>query len=60
MPHTSWGAVTVHPHHVEDRCVVAPSPELKEKLVDQFERLRNRAADLVGRNISLRLASTSG
>ena len=48
------GTITVHPHHVDDLCVVAPSPELKEKLVDQFERLRNRAADLVGRNISLR------
>ena len=29
------------------------APELKERLVEQFERLRNRAADLVGRNITL-------
>ena len=54
MSHSALGAVTVHPHHVDDLCVVAPAPELKEKLIDQFERLRNRAADLVGRNISLR------
>jgi immune inhibitor A len=54
MPHTSWGAVTVHPHHVDDLCVVAPSPEVKERLIDQFNRLRNRAAELVGRNISLK------
>ncbi len=53
MSHSALGAVTVHPHHVDDLCVVAPAPELKEKLIDQFERLRNRAADLVGRNISL-------
>ena len=47
------GAVTVHPHRVDDLCVVAPAPELKDKLLDQFERLRNRAAGLVGRNLSL-------
>ena len=47
------GAATVHRHHVDDLCVVAPAPELKEKLLDQFERLRNRAAGLVGRNLSL-------
>ena len=47
------GAVTVHPHRVADLCVVAPAPELKDKLLDQFERLRNRAAGLVGRNLSL-------
>lgn len=40
-------------HHLDDLCVVAPAPELKEKLVDQFERLRNRASALVGRNLSL-------
>lgn len=53
MSQPTPGAITVHPHHVDDLCVVAPAPEVKEKLLDQFERLRNRAADLVGRNISL-------
>ena len=60
MPHTSWGAVTVHPHHVDDLCVVAPAPEVKERLIDQFNRLRNRAAELVGRNISLTTPSYVG
>ena len=54
MPQHASGTITVHPHKIDDLCVVAPSPELKEKLIDQFDRLRNRAADLVGRNISLR------
>jgi immune inhibitor A len=60
MPRTSWGAVTVHPHHVDDLCVVAPAPEVKERLIDQFNRLRNRAAELVGRNISLTTPSYVG
>jgi immune inhibitor A len=53
MSHPAAGAITVHPHHVDDLCVVAPSPELKETLVGQFERLRNRAAGLVGRHLTL-------
>ena len=60
MPQHVSGTITVHPHHLDDLCVVAPSPELKEKLIDQFERLRNRAADLVGRNISLRTPTHVG
>src|SRR5215213_4937581 len=53
MSHAAAGAITVRPHHVDDLCVVAPSPEIKDKLVDQFERLRNRAAGLVGRSLTL-------
>jgi immune inhibitor A len=45
---------------MDDLCVVAPSPELKSKLMDQFERLRSRAADLVSRNISLRAPTHVG
>ena len=60
MSHPATGAVTVHPHHVDDLCVVAPAPELKEKLVGQFERLRNRAPGLVGRNLSLHAPSHVG
>jgi len=45
--------LAVRAHHLDDLCVVAPAPDLKEKLVDQFERLRNRASALVGRNLSL-------
>jgi len=53
MSHPAAGAITVRPHQTDDLCVVAPSPELKERLVDQFERLRSRAAGLVGRNLTL-------
>ena len=60
MPHHASSGITVHPHRIDDLCVVAPAPELKEKLVDQFERLRSRAAELVGRNISLRAPSHVG
>jgi immune inhibitor A len=60
MSHSAASAITVHPHHVDDLCVVAPAPELKERLVEQFERLRNRAADLVGRNLSLQSPSHVG
>ena len=60
MPNTSSGVITVYPHNVDDLCVVAPAPEVKERLVDQFNRLRNRAAELVGRNISLRAPSHVG
>ncbi len=59
MPNQARGVI-VHPHHVDDLCVVAPSPEVKDKLIEQFERLRNRAADLVGRNISLKTATHVG
>lgn len=60
MSHAAPGAVTVHPHRVDDRCVVAPSPDLKVRLVDQFERVRNRAADLVSRNLTLRTPTHVG
>ena len=53
MPHPPASGSSVHPHRMDDLCVVAPAPELKDKLIDQFERLRSRAAELVGRNISL-------
>ncbi len=46
-------ALSVRAHHTDDLCVVAPAPDLKEKLVDQFERLRGRASALVGRNLTL-------
>jgi immune inhibitor A len=59
MPHQSRG-IPVHPHRIDDLCAVAPAPEVKEKLIDQFERLRGRAADLVGRNMSLRGPSHVG
>ena len=59
MSQPAAGAITVRRHHLDDLCVVAPSPELKEKLVDQFERLRNRAADLVGRNLTLTARPTT-
>ena len=60
MPHHASSGITVHPHRIDDLCVVAPAPELKEKLIDQFDRLRSRAAELVGRNISLRAPSHVG
>jgi immune inhibitor A len=60
MPDKSPAVITVRPHQFDDLCVVAPSPEVKERLVDQFDRLRNRAAELVGRNISLRAPSHVG
>jgi hypothetical protein len=40
-------------------CVVAPAPDVKQKLVDQFDRLRKRAADLVGRNLTSSRRGTS-
>lgn len=46
-------ALKVRPHHVEDLCVVAPAPDVKDKLVDQFDRIRKRSAELVGRNLTL-------
>ena len=46
-------ALNIRAHHYDDLCVVAPAPDLKEKLVDQFERLRGRASALVGRNLTL-------
>jgi immune inhibitor A len=57
---TLMRSVTVRPHRLTDVCVVAPAPEVKEKLIEQFERVRNRAADLVGRNLSLRAPSHVG
>lgn len=53
MTATTHVPLPVRAHHIGDLCVVAPAPELKEKLVDQFERLRGRASALVGRNLSL-------
>ncbi len=53
MTSTGTAALTIRAHHTDDLCVVAPAPEVKEKLVEQFERLRGRASALVGRNISL-------
>ncbi len=58
-PHEST-AILVPRHRVDDLCVVAPAPEVKEKLMDQFQRLRSRAAELVGRNISLRAPNHVG
>jgi immune inhibitor A len=60
MPHRASSGITVHSHRMDDLCVVAPSPELKEKLISQFQRLRSRAADLVSRNISLRAPNRVG
>lgn len=53
MTSTTHVPLAVSAHHVDDLCVVAPAPDLKEKLVDQFERLRGRASALVGRNLTL-------
>ena len=53
VAHVLTKPVPVRPHAMSDLCVVAPAPDVKDKLVDQFNRLRNRAADLVGRNLSL-------
>jgi M6 family metalloprotease-like protein len=50
----------VRPHHPDDLCVVAPHPDVKEKLIEQFDRLRSRAADLVGRNLSLKSPQSVG
>ncbi|MDQ7993910.1 MAG: M6 family metalloprotease domain-containing protein, partial [Propionicimonas sp.] len=45
--------LAVRAHHLDDLCVVSPAPDVKDKLVEQFDRLRNRASALVGRNLSL-------
>ena len=39
--------LTVPVHHVDDLCVVAPAPDLNEKMKEQFERLRKRAPGLL-------------
>jgi immune inhibitor A len=52
-PRATAAPLSVHRHRPEDLCVVAPAPELRDKLLDQFERLRNRAAELVGRSLTL-------
>ena len=39
--------LTVPVHHVDDLCVVAPSPDLNEKMKELFERLRKRAPGLL-------------
>ena len=41
MPNHASSGITVHLDRIDDRCVVAPAPEVKEQLIDQFERLRN-------------------
>ena len=46
-------SVITHPHRMEDVCVVAPSPELKDKLTEQFDKLRARANALVARNLAM-------
>ncbi|MHA7292225.1 M6 family metalloprotease domain-containing protein [Arthrobacter sp. MDT3-24] len=46
--------LTIRAHHVEDLCVVAPDPELNEKLKDQFQRLRQRAPQFLGQHLALK------
>jgi hypothetical protein len=50
---SSLGTAMMRPHLVTDRCVVAPAPDLKERLQAQFDRLRARAPELVRRNLTL-------
>ena len=43
--------LTVPVHHVDDLCVVAPAPDLNEKMKEQFERLRKRAPGLLSHQL---------
>lgn len=50
----SRGVVTVAPHRMEDICLVAPSPELRDELRDQFEKLKAGASQLVRESLTMR------
>lgn len=58
--HSPVGYAIAHPHRMDDLCVVAPAPELRDKLAEQFAKLQARAAELVGRNLSLQAPTHVG
>jgi immune inhibitor A len=44
--------VVLRPHHRDGLCVVAPAPELKDRLREQFTRLRGRAPILLAGHLT--------
>lgn len=44
----------IRTHHLEDLCVVAPAPELREQLKEQFHRLREQAPGLLAEHLGLK------